>query len=326
MKPATSADVAARAGVSRATVSYVLNDRPGISIPEATRQRVREAAAALDYVPNHSARALRGQAPPVILVISRSMPFGRNIGDVMDTLTALATVRGFSLVTFQTGSSSSLELTLAHLRPRLALAVVGLEDADREVIERLGTPWVDGWSGVQEVASGAAVTEMQVAALVAAGRTRLAYFGAVEESLGIFEADRRAGVAAACARRGLPAPREHRVPQIREDADTALGPIVRDWVRGPEPVDGVVCYNDFWAGALLAAAHAEGVRVPEDLAVIGLDDEPMAAFLEPPLTTIALDAEAIAHRLFARGLAQMGESPTGEETTAGLRMIRRRSV
>jgi len=268
---------------------------------------------------------LAGAGFGAYLAVDVAMPFGRNIGDIMDTLTALATVRGFSLVTFQTGSSNSLELTLSHLRPRLALAVAGLEDADREVVERL-TPWVDGWSGVQEVASGAAVTEMQVAALVAAGRTRRAYFGAVEESLGIFEADRRAGVAAACARRGLPAPREHRVPQIREDADTALGPIVRDWVRGPEPVDGVVCYNDFWAGALLAAAHAEGIRVPEDLAVIGLDDEPMAAFLEPLLTTIALDAQAIAHRLFARGLAQMGESPTGEEATAGLRMIRRRSV
>lgn len=326
MKRATSADVAARAGVSRATVSYVLNDRPGMSIPESTRSRVREAAAALDYVPNHSARALRGQAPPVILVITRSMPFGRNIGEIMDTLTELATERGFSLVTFQAGSASSLELTLAHLRPRLALAVVGLEAADREVLERLGTPWVDGWSGVQEVASGAAVAEMQVAALVAAGRTRLAYFGAVEESLDIFEADRRAGVAAACARRGLAVPREHRVPQIREDADGALGPVVREWLRGPEPVDGVACYNDFWAGALLAAARAEGVRVPEDLAVIGVDDEPMAALLEPPLTTIALDAQAIARRLFQRGLAETGEgAPVGEAPEA-LRMVPRRSL
>lgn len=59
----TSADVAREAGVSRATVSYVLNDRPGRSIPEATRERVRTAAARLDYVPDQRARALRGSPP-----------------------------------------------------------------------------------------------------------------------------------------------------------------------------------------------------------------------------------------------------------------------
>ena len=98
---ATSADVARRAGVSRATVSYVLNDRPGHSISAATREKVRAAADELGYIPNHSARALRGKLPPVILVVTREVPFGRNVGDMMDTFAELAAQHGFSLVSLR---------------------------------------------------------------------------------------------------------------------------------------------------------------------------------------------------------------------------------
>src|SRR4051812_43365688 len=77
---ATSADVAREAGVSRATVSYVLNDTPHQKIPEATRRRVLEAAARLGYAPSAAARTLRTGRSDVVLGMLPDWPIGPAVG------------------------------------------------------------------------------------------------------------------------------------------------------------------------------------------------------------------------------------------------------
>lgn len=312
---ATSADVARRAGVSRATVSYVLNDRPGQSIPAATRQRVRDAAAQLGYVPNHSARALRGKQAPVVLVLTPPVPFGRNIADMVDTLTSEADRAGYSLVSMRSGEIDALESAILRLRPLLVLPMLALTAQERELCERTGTPGVDAWDhGI----GGRIPARLQVERLHRAGRERLAYLGTVDPALAVLDAERAQGVAEACDAAGLPAPRVARLGAAR--SSESLGPVrelLREWTSGPSPVTGVACYNDLWAAALLHAARLEGVDVPGSLSVIGVDDEPLAVHLDPPLTSVDYDAAGLARQLFADGQALVGAQADGAPATDG---------
>src|SRR5699024_894993 len=226
---ATSADVARRAGVSRATVSYVLNDRPGHSISAATRQKVRAAADELGYIPNHSARALRGKLPPVILVVTREVPFGRNVGDLMDTFAELAAQHGFALVSLRAGNPLSLETTVVHLRPRRVSTTPPVDEEGRQLPSRAPPP-VDGWGAQLRPIGGGQAARMQVARLPPAGRRRPAHLGATEENLQIFQQERRAGVDAACAEAGLPAPLQAVLPMMTRPEELApLREVLRRW-------------------------------------------------------------------------------------------------
>ena len=180
----TSTDVAQRAGVSRSTVSYVLNDRTDRHLPEATRKKVLDAARELGYVPNPSARALRGKLPPVILGLAPALPFGRIVGVVTDTLTDLAQKHGVSLVSMRGGDASALETALVYLQPRLVLSYALPTPEERAVLERFRIPVAPQHDGLPGAESGDPVARMQVRALHGAGRHRLAYLGTVDRSTG----------------------------------------------------------------------------------------------------------------------------------------------
>lgn len=298
-KRATSADVAKRAGVSRATVSYVLNDRPDQSIPESTRRRVLQAARALSYVPNASARALRGKFPPVILLVNTAMPFGRNVGELTDILTRHAAESGYSVVSFQSGDAAALAATIAHLQPQLIQSSMPLAADALATIAGSGIPHVDGWSRLHDADGLSVMCRLQVDRLLAAGCRRIAYLGAADSDLAVFARDREQAVRELVLAARLPEPPVSTQPMmVSTEQLMPLRAVLREWRSGADPVDGVACYNDFWAGALLRAARAEGIDVPGELSVIGLDDEPMAAFLDPPLTTVALDVASYARDVF----------------------------
>jgi len=297
----TSTDVAKHAGVSRATVSYVLNDRPDRPLPEATRRKVLDAARELGYVPNQSARALRGKLPPVILALSPALPHGRNLAVMTDTLTALAREHGYSLVSLRAGDAGALEAALQHLQPQLVLALAVLTAPERAVLDAARTPTAPAPGSYPGGEDGDPVAHLQVRHLRAAGHEHLAYLGAEDPDLAELDAQRRTGIERACAAAGLPAPRTARIATAAPLAD--LRALLREWRTAEPPVTAVACYNDLWAAALLHAAREEGVAVPGQLAVIGIDDEPMAAHLDPPLTTIDHDSAGIARAVFAEGLA-----------------------
>lgn len=302
----TSADVAARAGVSRATVSYVLNDRSGHAISEPTRERVRRAARELEYVPNHSAKALRGQAPPVILVVTRGLPFGRNVGTIIDGLMAEAAAAQCSVLSWQWGGPADLERTLAHVAPRAVLSLVPLDAADQEVIRRHGIPVLSSAALLGMAESGRRTGMLQVQHLAARGCTRIARLGAAEEVLGMFEDARRAGAEAACAQLGIADAGTARIPMPTDADQEQIAHLVAGWTSGADPADGVACYNDFWAIAVLRAAARAGIAVPEQLAVIGVDDEPFAAFTTPSLSTVSLEPLTVGRDLLRTALALVG--------------------
>src|SRR5690242_1058944 len=94
----TSADVARLAGVSRATVSYVLNDRPGQSISTDTRSRVLDAAARLGYAPSAAARALRSGRSEVVLCLLPDWPIGPEVGALLGNLSTEMARAGLTFV------------------------------------------------------------------------------------------------------------------------------------------------------------------------------------------------------------------------------------
>src|SRR3954454_3730110 len=94
----TGADVARRAGLSRATVSYVLNNSPHQVIPDPTRQRVLAAAAELGYTPSPAARALSSGRSDVILLLLPDWPIGPTVGHLLEDLSAELAAHGLTFV------------------------------------------------------------------------------------------------------------------------------------------------------------------------------------------------------------------------------------
>ena len=300
----TSADVAHRAGVSRATVSYVLNNVPHQSIPGATRQRVLSAAAELHYTPHAAARALRAGESKLVLFINAGIPYGANLSILIDALSAEVAASGRSLVMWQQHDPRDLAVTLAHLQPALAITLGQLDAGQRALFAQTHVPSIETGDGRDPDAADAGAT-LQVHYLASRGHRQLGYLTTTDPQLARFARPRLAGVRAACAELGLDEPV---VGELAAPPDIRIGELaglLREWAGGPAPVTAVACYNDGYAMACLAAAGQSGLGVPGDLAVIGMDDEAVSAYCQPPLTTIRLHVSDFARQLCARANAAL---------------------
>ncbi|MGC3992589.1 MAG: LacI family DNA-binding transcriptional regulator [Propionicimonas sp.] len=319
----TSTDVARRAGVSRATVSYVLNGRADQSIPEATRQRVLTAAHELGYVPNAASRALRGGRSHLVVLVNSGMPWSTNITDVEDRLTADVAASGRSLVVWRRPGPDDLAATLANLEPCILIALDPLSAAEREVLATVGVPLVEADPGHPGTDPSPRV---QAERLVGGGHSRLGYLTTSEPSLRRFAEPRTAGFREACRSLGLPEPRVGEVLGGLAASVPAVADVLAGWLTGPEPVTAVACFNDVHAAACVAAADGLGVAVPNALSVIGLDDEVFAPFIRPPLTTVRLDPLGFADDLWARCLHRLGEGGEPGAFVPSVRLVERASV
>jgi DNA-binding LacI/PurR family transcriptional regulator len=284
----TSKDVAREAGVSRATVSYILNNTPHQSIPESTRKRVLDAAARLNYTPLASARILRRGRSDIVLLLLPDWPIGPNIATMTELLAGYLHPHGLTLVTHAHLKERPLEeiwraltpaavIRLGHLGPdedeQLRRAQVGVlvemadsadDDADLNIpMQRMG--------------------RMQAEHLAAQGHRRIGYAAPGDKRLDVFRDRRLHGVREACADLGLDLPE---VRDVRLDREAAAAAIAHWRKLG---ITGVCAYNDETAIALLAGAKRLGLRVPSDIAVIGADDIPLAKLADPPLTTVVID-------------------------------------
>lgn len=290
-KQSNLALVAERAGVSVASVSRVLN---GGAASEQMTRRVREAAEALGYVPNISGRMLRtGRTDQIALAVA-------DVGNpvyvqMMRAVTTVVAKAGYRLVLSSTGSDPGAEidlvtslnrgyadgLVISPLRvtsellealraSRLPIVVIGTLPPDVE----LDNVRADSATGI-----GLAVDH-----LVAGGRERIALVnGPVDTVPG---AARLAGYVDAVRRLGLPANPELQV--------IASGFTYRDGRRAAANLlaqsspDAVVCSNDLLAVGALKELRARGLRVPDDVAVVGMDDTEAAELATPSLTSVDL--------------------------------------
>lgn len=287
----TSKQVAERAGVSRSAVSRAFT--PGAPIAEDRRRHILEVADGLGYRPNLLARGLKAASTGLIGIVMGqiSSPFEAHFLTHLDHATRaaglwplLVTMDGQSdeaaqkILSYQVdgmivaGGSISAELAAICAGTDTPLVMIGREIAGHDAV----------------LCDNAAGVAKGVAHLLAAGRRRLAWLGGPEG--GPSERARRAGFRAAVDAAGASP-----VALLSGDYTTESGLVqgLRLLTEAQRP-DAVMCGNDAMAIGLLSAAARLGLRVPEDLAVIGFDDIPMAALDQIALTTIATPVAAMA--------------------------------
>jgi len=328
-----SSDVARRAGVSRATVSYVLNRRADKTISEPTRQRVLQAAEELGYVPSAAATALgSGRSRIVLLRDSGRIPtrgqevlqLGSLGGLLRDALAREVHSWGMTLVSC--GSDTPLNDVLGHVDPALVIAPGGLDEDEAEAVGSVGAVVVDRDEQARPLAElvQGRLPRLQVHYLAARGLHHPAYLTTRVPGLGTLVDSRREAVLSACEQEGFPAPHEYAVGPLDEDAVGEFTGVLHDWSQAG--VDAVVCFNDLHAGLAVAAARNAGLRVPDELAVIGADDEVLGRFLDPPLTTVAPDMVAFAQYLAARARAVLDGTEIPAAPTTLARVVERATV
>lgn len=286
----TSADVARLAGVSRATVSYVLNNTSAVRISEPTRRRVHQAARELGYVPHAAARTLRAGHSRMVLMPTLPVPAGPLYSQfVHDFQGALARL-DYTVVQYgATGlHGDDAARAWAELRPVAVLVPTpGIGPDGVAVLKRSGARAVVTLSpGAVEGAHAlrldhADVGRSATAHLYARGRRRIGLVVPEERGMEVFSAPRLQGAREALD--GTDATVAELPLAYREESAAALA------ARWPAlGLDAVFAYNDDYAVLLLRALLDAGVRVPEDVAVIGADDLMVGRLLRPRLSTVRI--------------------------------------
>ena len=325
-KRVTSADVARLAGVSRATVSYVLNDTPRQTISPGTRDRVRDAAAQLGYSPSAAARTLRTGRSDVVLCLLPDWPIGPEVGSSLRHLSAALARHGLTLVVHPGNREDRpmSELWKA-ITPAAVIAYTGFSDAETAAMRSAGVALVVALSrrdrGRELAVPQELVGRRQAEHLARAGHARLGYAYPDDPRVRFFAEPRLAGVRAACAALRLPTPIGLTVPLDPAAASEA----VRRWQA--TGVTAVCAYNDEVALAVLAGARRAGRSVPGDLAVIGVDDIVPARLADPPLTTVTTDQAVAGAHLAATVVAAMNGRAAPTLPAADIvRVVARESV
>jgi len=286
-------DVARLAGVSIKTVSNVVNDHPYVR--DETRRRVLDAIAALGYTPNLSARSLRSGRTNVIALM---IPDLRNayFAELADAVMRAAAGHGLSVLIEQFGDDREHEIAaLRRPRPQLVdgvlYSVLALDQDDEDVIAAMPVPVVllgeRIFTGPRDHVTmrnteGARAATEHVLGL---GRRRVVALGAHPGEVIGSAALRLDGYRAALEAAGIASGEELIVPVgswLRRNGAKAM----RDLLASGVGFDAVVAFNDAIALGALRALQEAGLRVPEDVALIGFDDIDETQYSMPTLSTI----------------------------------------
>jgi DNA-binding LacI/PurR family transcriptional regulator len=341
--PPTLEQVAALAGVSRATVSRVVNGSPKVS--PVVRAQVERAVAKLGYVPNRAARSLvTRRADSIALVVSE--PHARFFSEPFFA----GMVRGVSAALAETGVQ--LLLLIAQDLPdrgRLERYVVGGhvdgvllaslhgDDPLPGTLERAGVPAVlvgrPAGRGGPRVDRGTPASYVDadnrggagkaVDHLARRGRRTIATItGPLDMGVGL---DRLDGY-----RDGLRAAGLTEADDLVETGDFTeeggAAAMARLLARPGPPVDAVFAASDLMAAGALRALRAAGRRVPEDVAVVGFEDSAVARYAQPPLTTVRQPIEEMGRQATRLLLARVAGEPGGMHLILDVELVVRASA
>jgi DNA-binding LacI/PurR family transcriptional regulator len=320
---ATSIDVARCAGVSQSTVSLVLSGKGRGRVSEATEEEVRRCARELGYRPNVAAQALRlGTSRAVALLVPDiTNPF---FSRVLRGAQRAAQSAGYTVALVDTANDRRWEAqTFEALRAGpvdgYLLFEVSAPDAlgpDEHVV-LMETEAPRRPSARFDAEAGAAAA---FGHLVELGHRRIGHLAARFDAptFHLREVARRRVLAEA----GLdPGAQPRAVTAIGiDDARDAAGPLLAE---GPT---AVFCDDDVIAAGLYLATRERGLRIPGDLSVIGFDDMDFARVLDPPLTTVALDAERLGATAFELLEARMAGRRTRKRVVLPAELLVREST
>jgi LacI family transcriptional regulator len=320
-KKLTQKDVAELAGVSQAIVSHVVNETDK-AIPEATRQRVLKAMEELSYIPNKAARSLRGQKTYAIACIVPDITnaffpaFLRGIQSVADS-------HDYDLIIYDSNTSDTKELHYARTLGcgHVDGAIAVLFHRDQRIVADLldkgiqlvtleqGCPEPDRWPHDLVYVDDISAARKAVSYLIKLGHSRI---GILSGTAGTPpHRNRLMGYCQALA--------DHDISfndlYVRNGDYTENGGYLEMQALLALPVrpSALFAANDLMAIGAMLAVQKEGLRVPQDIAIIGFDDIPAAKLVNPRLTTVAQFQDQIGQQaaamLFDRLCGQVAGQP-----------------
>jgi len=302
----TSQDVAKRAGVSRTTVSFVLNDVKEANISEETRQRVLAAAQELQYVPDATAQALASGRTRTLGMVFRTHPHG--VADlahmqILQGLMSVASQSGVRLLVDIVNENDPADTYISLSRnkridglilsdPRgddRALYKLLQDDFPIVLLGRLPDVQVASVEFDNRGGARAAVDH-----LVSQGHRRIGFIGyAPVYFTGVSE--RLHGYHDALAAAGIPC--DEQLVRFGDFNDTGAGfASATSLLALRDPPTAIFVSSDVLAFATLTAIHQHGLRIPDDIAVVGFDDNPLSRYAFPPLTSVYLPFEEMGRR------------------------------
>lgn len=327
----TLVDVARVAGVSPITVSRALG-RPEV-VTAATRKRVQEAVRATGYVPNLAAGALASSRSRLVAIF---LPTIANsiFADTVQALTDRLAVAGYQTLLGLTGyqpeqEEALLEAVLGRRPDGIVLTGTEHTRASRERLARVGIPVVESWDlcsnpldilvGFSHEAVGQAVAQY----LLGKGYRRISVV-TLDDPRGL---RRYRSLVQALAAQGIA---DVAVEVLPAPATLAVGReglslLLQRQAAG----EVVVCSSDTVAQGVLAEAASRGLRVPQDLAVMGFGDLSSAAHSHPPLTTVRVDGPRIGLAIAEALLARMADPALSRNPTrldVGFELVERSSA
>jgi DNA-binding LacI/PurR family transcriptional regulator len=306
-KRVTSQDVARRAGVSRTTVSLVLNDVQGIQISDETRQRVIATAEEMGYVAEASAQALASRRVKIIgLLLTRSphhIASDTFLTQILDGLIEITHQRGLrlliDLIQAQHQKEAYLQLVRSKRIDGVILTGPRFDDEALKLLEQEGFPTVimgqlPGVEGCSVDVDNCTAARRAVTHLIELGHRRIAcitnaalYYTAAEERLqGYRQALEGAGI-------------EYDPQLVRYgDFDPDSGyremmDLLKESPAGKPGFTAAFVASDVVAFGAKAAIRDKGLNVPREIALVGFDDVPISRYTDPPLTTVKLPAREL---------------------------------
>jgi len=302
----TSQDVAERAGVSRTTVSLVLNDVPGVKISPETRQRVLDAARELNYVPEAAAQALASRRARIIGLILIRNPHQIStdafLTQTMDGLIETIRQSGMRLlidiVEPQHQKETYLQLVQAKHIDGIILSGPRYDDDALNSLLEVNFPAVllgqiPGSDFAFVDVDNRAAAQAAVAHLINLGHSRIAcitnapisYTAALDRLTGYKQALEESGIS-------------YNSELVRYgDFDIESGyRQMQSLLASHVTMTAVFIGSDTLAYGAVAAIRERGLRIPKDIALVGFDDLPFSRYADPPLTTVHLPAGDLARR------------------------------
>ncbi len=297
----TIRDVARLADVSIKTVSNVLNDYPHIR--PATRQRVLDAIDALNYTPNLTARGLRSGRTGLINLI---IPFLRNayFAELADVVMEAAEAQGLTVIIAQSGADRRREVELlrgprARMVDGILFSALALGEQDLDLLAQVPTPMVllgeriftgpTDHVTMRNTEGARAATQH----LLDQGRRRIVALGSDPDTQQGSAALRLEGYHEALDAAGVARDPELEVEVVGWFRSTGAA-AMRDFLQRRVPFDGVVAFNDVIALGAMRVLQEAGLRIPEDVAIIGYDDLDETRYSLPTLSTVDPGREEIA--------------------------------
>lgn len=294
-QPISLKQLAAHLGLNPATVSVVLNDVPGRTIPQVTRDRIKAAAKQMNYHPNLLARSLRSRRTLTIGILVPELGDGYHT-QVMSGIGDQLIKAGYLYFTAHHRHRKSLvEDYTRTLIGRGAQGIIAVDTLLEHpisvpVVAVAGHRHIKGITNV--VLDHARAAELALNHLYSLGHRKIAFMHGQPFSS---DSDERwKGLAAVAAKLGLTIQPELVVNLNRDMTSPELGyPVVQQLLATKQPFTALVAFNDISAIGSIRALQDFNLRVPADVSVIGFDNISAAAYTLPRLTTISQPLEEI---------------------------------